>query len=169
MRLILAVVLLITPVFAAEKTSIEADNADYDGKKIRMVGAVRINHEFGNITCDKGVLLMNDVSEKRLDPERIILEGSVRVVLHDGSILTSDEADINCYSLEGVFVATAPNKVVYVTRVEEGDKAVPVKTMSRSMRVTMKKQAGKAGQKTQYVVDDVQADGAVNIEYQQEK
>lgn len=172
MRLIILFILLsvqsTTLLFAAPKTSIEADNADYDGKKIRMVGAVHIQHEFGNITCDKGVLLMKESSEKRVDPDRILLDGAVSVVLHDGSVLTSDEADINCETLEGVFTAIAPQKVVYITRVEEGDNAVPVKTMSRCMRVTMKKQAGQEGQKAQYVVQDVQAEGAVNIEYQQE-
>ena len=169
MRLIMVLVLCVFELHAASKTSIQTDNADYDGKQIHMVGAVHIQHEFGNLTCDKGVLVMKEKGQSRLDPDRIFLYGSVAVVLHDGSILTSEEADINCETLEGVFTATPPNKVVYVTRVEEGDKAVPVKTISRCMRVTMKRQSGQAaGQKSQYVIQDVQAEGAVQIEYQQE-
>lgn len=169
MRLIIVMLLLSSPINAASKTSIETDNADYDGKQILMHGSVRINHEFGNLACDKGVLVVKEDGQSRLDPDRIFLYGAVRVVLHDGSILTSEEADINCHTLEGVFTATAPQKVVYITRVEEGDKAVPVTTMSRCMRVTMKKQSGQAvGQKSQYVIQDVQAEGAVQIEYSQE-
>lgn len=169
MRRLLAFFLLTLPAHATVKTSLETDNADYDGKQIRMVGTVRIQHEFGNLACDRGHILIKEKGQSRLDPERIFLNGSVKVVLHDGSVLTSEEADINCETLEGTFTAAAPKKVVYVTRVEEGDKAVPVTTMSRCMRVSLKKQAGHTdGQKSKYVVEDVQAEGAVNIEYQQE-
>lgn len=167
MRLALFFILFFMPLHA--RTSIQADSADYDGKQIRMAGAVHIEHEFGNLSCDKGVMLMKDAAQKRLDLDRILLYGAVEVVLHDGSILTSEEADINCDTLEGVFTSGDPeNKVVYITRVEEEGKAVPLKTMSRTMRVTMKKQAGPDGKKAEYVVQDVQAEGAVNIEYQQE-
>ncbi len=151
---------------ASPRTNLEADRADYDGNKIRVEGAVCIRHEFGDIRCDKGVLLMKAGSEKRLDLDRILLYGAVEVVLQDGSVLTSDEADINCQTLEGVFTAAPPEKVTYLTRVEEDGQTVPVKTQSRAMRVQMKKQEG---EKTQYVIHDVQAEGAVNIEYQHEK
>ncbi|MCE5293510.1 MAG: hypothetical protein LLF94_02710 [Chlamydiales bacterium] len=165
MRLLLLFLLLCGSLHA--KTSIQADSADYDGKKIRMAGGVRIQHEFGNIACDKGVMLMKEAPEVRLDLDRIMLNGSIELILHDGSVLTAEEADINCKTLEGVFTATEPNKVIYLTRVEEDGQAIPVKTMSRSMRVTMKREQNGSG--SQYVIQDVQALGAVNIEYQQEK
>jgi len=168
MRLIILFVLCLSSLHAAPKTIIAADNADYDGKKIRMLGAVNIQHEFGDIHCDKGVLLMKEASEKRICPERILLYGAVNVVLQDGSVLTSEEADINCETLEGVFTSAAPMKVVYCTRVEENGKAVPVKTVSRSMRVTMKKVQSDDTKKLEYVIHDIQAEGAVNIEYQLE-
>jgi lipopolysaccharide assembly outer membrane protein LptD (OstA) len=154
------------PVYAG-KQSLAADSVDYDGKKIQMMGAVNIQHEFGNICCDKGVLIMKEASAKRLDFDRILLHGHVNVVLHDGSILTAEEADINCETLEGVFSSSAPEKVVYSTRVEENGSFVPVKTVSRSMRVTVKRAAN--SDKSEYIIHDIQAEGAVNIEYQIEK
>lgn len=158
-NLVLLMLLVCLPLTAANRTSLEAESVDYDGKKIRMAGAIKIAHEFGDLACNKGVILMKE----GMNPERILLYGDVVVVLKDGSILASEEADINCETLEGVFRSTSPQKVEYTTRVEEDKKAVPVKTMSRSMRVTMKK-----GTKSEYVISDVQADGAVNIEYTQE-
>lgn len=163
MRLLLLFIVCVCSLQA--KTTMEADSADYDGKNIRMAGNVHIEHEFGTIDCLKGVVVMKEGSKMRFDPDRILLSGEVLVVLHDGSELRSDEADINCDTLEGVFTAEAPQKVEYVTRVEEAGKTVPVKTMSRAMRISMKKEEATS----QYVVQDIQAEGAVNIEYQQEE
>lgn len=157
MRILLLFVLAYAPLLFGGRTSIEAENVDYDGKQIRMAGAIKVAHEFGDLACQKGVILMKG----RMNPERILLYGDVVAVLKDGSILTAEEADINCETLEGVFTATSPHKVEYTTRVEEG----PVKTMSRSMRVIMKKLPGKS----EYIVSDVEAAGSVNIEYQQEE
>lgn len=168
MILFLLCLLFTIPAYADTQTHIEADQADYDGKKICMNGNVHIQHDFADITCDKGVMLMDEASEKHLSPQRILLYGSVKAILHDGSILTSEEADINCQTLEGVFTASAPQKVIYRTRVEDGQETAAVKTMSRAMRVLMKKQK-EEGEKSHYVVSDMQAEGAVNIEYELDK
>ena len=159
---IIICLLFFVPLEGANRTKIEADSADYDGKKIRMCGKVFLQHEFGNIRCEKAVMLMKEGSDKRIDPERILLYGNVQVGLRDGSVLHADEADINCMTLEGVFTAEAPNKVSYLTRIEEEGKSCPVKTTSRAMRVIMKRE------NKEYVIHDLQAEGAVNIEYQQE-
>lgn len=157
----LFLLLLCLPLNATE---IEANQADYDGDKIRLTGKVHIQHEFGEIFCDRGVMLMMK-GEKRFSPERILLNDNVEVKLKDGSILTSEQADIDCITLIGLFTATAPQKVEYLTLMLEGDKTFPVKATSRAMRVTMKKADTP---KSEYVIQDVQAEGAVNIEYQNE-
>lgn len=143
--------------------NLEADQIDYDTKKIRLSGKVYIEHHFGEIRCDKGVLLFEDEQSSKLSPSRILLNGAVEIILQDGSIITSDEADIDCKSLEGVFVAVAPKKVSYVTRVVEENRSVPVKATSRALRVTMKKASGS---KSEYELADIQGEGAVSIEYQ---
>jgi hypothetical protein len=148
---------------AAPLTQIQANEVDYDGKKILMVGEVRIDHQFGKILCDKAELIMPEGEQKRMTPDKIFLNGAVEVTLRDGSILTSDAADINCQTLEGYFTSTPPQKVTYLTLIVEDNKTIPVKAMSRAMRVTMKKSEGP---KSEYVIRDVQAEGAVNIEYQ---
>jgi len=147
-----------------EATEIEANKAEYDGDKIRLTGNVHIEHDFGEIHCDRGVMLMAK-GQKRYAPERILLNDNVHVKLKDGSILTSEEADIDCQTLVGLFTAKAPQKVEYLTLMLEGDKTFPVKATSRAMRVMMKKQEIP---KSEYVIQDVQAEGAVNIEYQNE-
>jgi hypothetical protein len=145
--------------------NIEASQVDFDGKKIRLAGDVHINHQFGEIRCEKGVLLLDEqrVQDKKHMPSRILLSGSVEIKLKDGSVLTSDEADIDCKNLEGVFSSTPPNKVTYLTLFLEQGKTVPVKALSRAMRVLMKKSDGP---KSEYVVSDVQGIGAVSVQYQ---
>lgn len=164
MVILVLILLLVMPqtVFAHILRNLEADQIDYDTKKIRLAGKVYIVHQFGEIRCDKGVLLFEDEHSTKLSPSRILLNGTVKIVLQDGSIITSDEADIDCKTLEGVFVATAPQKVSYVTRVVEQNKSHPVKVASKALRVLMKKVDG---DKSEYVLADVQGEGAVSIEY----
>jgi hypothetical protein len=142
--------------------SLEANVVDYDTKKIWLNGAVHIMHQFGEIQCEKAVLLFDDTPGAKLSPSRILLNGAVSMKLKDGSIITSDEADIDCKELVGVFVCTLPRRVSYMTRVIDHNDAIPVKATSRIMRILMKKTEGP---KPEYVVADVQGEGAVSIEY----
>jgi hypothetical protein len=157
------------PLFAVQDlvrtiSELKARDVGYDGRKIRLTGEVSIDHRLGLITCDKAELLMPEesVTGKSLTPERIFLQKGVKLVLKDGSTLSSDDADINCLDLSGVFTADAPNKVVYTTFVEEDGKKLPVITSSRAMHITMKKDENTA----QYVLSDIQGEGAVSIQYQ---
>lgn len=157
------------PVFANQDvvrtiSEIKARDVSYDGRKIRLTGEVSIDHRLGFITCDKAELLMPDeqTGAKGLTPERIFLQKGVKLVLKDGSTLTSDEANINCVDLSGLFTADVPNRVVYTTFVDEDGKRMPVITSSRAMKVTMKKDESTS----QYVLADMQGEGAVSIQYQ---
>ena len=156
-------------------SDVKAKDVRFDGKKIILTGDVIIEGRLGIIHCEKAELFLPDFSESSnsdknassatspaLSPERILLQNSVTFELTDGSRLTSDEADINCIDLEGVFSAKPPHKVVYVAYVEEEGVRVPVKTTSTIMRVKMKKDEKSSA----YVLSDVQGEGAVTIEYQ---
>lgn len=165
MKILLIVLLLFAAksLSGAQLAKIEAEDVDYDGKRVMMTGKVHIDHQFGEIFCEEAELLMPAGETKKMTPEKIFLRGAVKVRLHDGSVLTSDAADIDCKTLEGYFTAEPPQKVTYLTLIVEEDKSIPVKAMSRAMRVSMKKTEGP---KSEYVIRDVQAEGAVNIEYQ---
>ena len=142
-------------------SQIEANDVDYDGKKIRLAGAVRIEHSFGELYCQKAVVLLAQKDpEKRASPDRILLEGDVKVILRNGAHLTSQEADLDCNTLEAVFTATPPTKVVYVTAPTEGIQNTPMKASSRAMRVKMKK-----NESSEYAISDLQGEDAVMIEY----
>lgn len=149
--------------FASILKNIEASQIDYDTKKIRLSGAVYIVHEFGELRCEKGVLLFEEAQSTKLSPSRILLEGDVHITLQDGATIASDEADIDCKSLEAVFVCIPPKKVSYIMKIVEDAKTVPVKATSQALRVLMKKSDGP---KSEYVIADLQGEGAVNIEYQ---
>jgi hypothetical protein len=146
-------------------TQLEANDVDYDGKKIRLAGSVRIDHPFGELCCEKAVLLLAEGSEtsKKMIPERILLEGQVHVLLQDGSSLVSDEADLDCKTLEAVFTATLPTKVIYTTSKDGGVNGIPIRASSRALRVKMKKDV--ASNSSEYALSDVQGEDAVTIEY----
>lgn len=156
---------LSSSLLAAPLSHLEAGDVDYDGKKINLVGAVKLTHQFGAIACDKAVLLLpeREAEAKMLSPERILLYGNVYAQLRDGSTIASEEADIYCPTLEGVFTATPPQKVVYSTLMVDGKETIPVKASSRAMKVIMKKSDGP---NSSYIVHDMQAEGSVTIEYQ---
>ncbi len=145
-------------------TQLEANDVDYDGKKIRLAGAVRIDHSFGELLCHKAVILLKNTPEgKKMVPERILLDGEVEVHLRDGSTLTAGEADLDCSTLEAIFTAQLPVKVVYITSPEDGVKGIPMKASSRAMRVKMKKE-GESGS-SEYYLSDIQGEDSVTIEY----
>ncbi|MBS0655742.1 MAG: hypothetical protein JSR46_08190 [Verrucomicrobia bacterium] len=156
----------VSPLAATPLSHLEAGDVDYDGKKITLVGAVHLTHQFGAIACDKAVIILPEregEAKMLLTPQKILLYGNVNVQLRDGSTISSEEADINCPTLEGVFTANPPLKVVYSTLMVDGKETIPVKASSRAMRVIMKKSEGP---NSSYVVHDMQAEGSVQIEYQ---
>jgi len=157
-------------LFAADAniSEIKANGVSYDGKTIHLNRDVFIDHQFGTIVCDEAHLVLPQTESNHLAPETITLTGHVKVKLHDGATLLSDEAEIDCVALEGLFTAKEPNKVVYITAANEGE--APLKTSGRAIRVKMKKVEGEEGKgkgkKPRYIFSDIQGEGAVSIEYQ---
>ena len=149
---------------------IEAKEVDYDGNKIRLSGKVHIIHQMGEIYCDRAVLILpkaeksghkNPKANQKLAPERIIMDGQVKMILGDGSSLSSDEADIDCVKSAGMFVANRARKVIYTTPKTDNDP--PMKATSRTMYVVLEKVANGSG--SRYAVSDLKASDSVQIEY----
>lgn len=146
-------------------SAVHARDVEYDGTKIRLAGDVFIENHLGQIFCDKATLQLPSGDQsmaKGLSPENIWLQGHVKIKLPDGASLTSNEADINCIELEGLFTATPPDKVIYITYMQDGKQKIPVKTSSNAMRLKLKK----VEDSSQYEVSDVKGEGSVAIEYQ---
>lgn len=160
-KFLLLFFLISTSAHADTLTQIEAQDVDFDGKKVRLAGQVHVAHEFGDIYCTRAVLILTE-GQKGFSPHRIILDGDVEVKLHDGSQINSEEADIDCKTLEGVFVAGDAKKVIYSTFVGDAKNKVPVKALSRAMKISLKKSENGSN----YEISDVQAEGAVKVEYQ---
>lgn len=170
MKIIPYVILLFLPFIAegvaVPLSGIKAQDANYNGKTIVLIGDVSIDHQFGKLYCDKATLLLQpaDAAEGRnFAPEKILLEGKVRAELQNGNSLNAQFAEIDCLTLEGVFTAQEPEKVVCVTFIEgkNDDKKTPVRTSSQSMRVKMVK----AEKTAEYVFSELKGEGKVSIEY----
>lgn len=153
-----------------EKTiaEIKSQDVSFDGKRVLLSGKVIITHTLGILSCDKAILVLSSKVDtpKNGSPEKIILQKNVKVDLKDGSVLTADDADIDCVDLEGVFTAIDPNKVIYLTYMQEGERRVPIRTKSSAMHLKMKKEEKEGS--SQYVLSDIRGEGAVTIEYEVE-
>lgn len=157
--------LLFSANSADNVSAIHARDVEYDGTKIRLAGDVFIENHLGQIFCDKATLQLPSGDEsmvKGLSPENIWLQGHVKIKLPDGASLTANEADINCIELEGLFTAIPPDKVIYITHMQDGKQRIPVKTSSNAMRLKLKR----VEDSSQYEISDVKGEGSVAIEYQ---
>jgi|GEM_PF-3187169 len=140
-------------------SSIKAKDMLYNGKEITLIGDVYCKHKMGLIRCDKAYLILPE-EKKEKSSGKILLLGNVKVELEDGAVLESDEANMDCETFEGEFDSKAPNKVTYTSFMQDGNKKVPLKTTSYSMKVKMKKEKGASD----YAFTEVQGQGAVSIE-----
>ena len=156
---------LYIPLFcvADSVTQIAAHDVSYDGKKVLLRGCVRLTSEFGAISCDQAEIAL-EPHTKNLTFDTIFMKGNVLVTLKDESEVQSENADINCKTLEGLFHSESPQKVVYTTFLSGQKDKVPVKATSKALKVTMHKIAN--SQSSSYTIRDVQAIGAVIVEYQ---
>jgi hypothetical protein len=173
MRYLFIVLFLLAPTLGCGQemgaiSEIRAKDVAYDSRQIQLIGEVFIDHQFGTIVCDKATIQLapsKDATAKNIMPEKIFLSGHVQAKLKDGSELSSEEAEIDCSTLEGYFRSKAPNKVVYTMVVVEGDTKAPIKTTCEAMRAKMKKTEHGEG----YVFSEVKGEGSVVIEYQPQK
>ncbi|HXF28609.1 MAG TPA: hypothetical protein VN457_02060 [Chlamydiales bacterium] len=141
---------------------VKAYKVEYDGNNVFLSKDVSIMHDFGSIYCDEAKILLeedlDDNKNKGIVAEKIFLHGNVCIDTKDGSHITSDDAEIDCKTGQARFTAIEPNCVTSRARLNDG--AAPVKTTAKAMRITLKKV------NDQYILSDVQGEGAVQIEYQ---
>jgi len=146
---------------------IEAEKVRTEDKKIILEGSVVAVLDLGTVTCGKAVVLMDESSkhEKKEDFSRLIeMEQHVIVNFTDGSLLSADRGTIDCMKREGIFWGSDTEKVIYETSLaeEEVDKS-RMRASSNCLRgVLVKTESG-------WKLEDLNAEGAVCIEYRPEK
>lgn len=140
---------------------VEADTIDFDGGFLRLQGHVKIEHEFGIIYCQEGVLILPQQKGggDGLEVDKIQLRGDVHIYFSDGGHLASEAGDLDCHTLEVVFHSSAPKKVVYIGTAMSGSTQVPVRATSHTLVAKIVK--GENG----YMLSSLRGEGAVNIEY----
>lgn len=141
--------------------NIEADSIDYSGKTITLIGNVQLIHNLGNLQCDRGILYLSAAKEanQEIPIDTIFLQGNVHIRYSDGSDLTCDEADINCQTLEGIFTANPPSKVVYSSFAQEKDHKIPIRASGKILKGSIIKSP------QGYTLSSLKGEGAVAIEY----
>lgn len=164
--LFLLTVVSATSLFGAPNLpfrNVEAEHVDFDEKILHLVGNVRVDHDFGIMSCrESTVLLRQEKKEGETVPlDHIFLKGDVCIDFTDGSQLRCDEGTIDCGSLDGTFISNDPGKVVYTTFVSNGSTRIPVKATSKALHATIVKTS------EGYALKKLQGEGAVNIAYDQ--
>lgn len=156
---------LSTRLLAAEQPllpihNIEAEHIDFNEKTIHLVGNVKVEHEFGIIKCHEGTLILRQEKKEgeTLPVERILLKKNVSIDFSQGHSLFSDAGDIDCATLEGIFLAEPGNTVTYISSSADGPLKTPLKATSKALK-------GKIAKTSQgYELTSLQGEGAVHIE-----
>ena len=145
---------------------IEAEKVRTEDKKIMLEGSVVAVLDLGTVTCGKATVVMDESSkrEKTEDFSRLIeMEKHVLINFTDGSLLSADRGTIDCIKKEGVFWGSDQEKVIYETPHVEGSEKSRMRASSNCLKgVLVKTESG-------WKLDDLNAEGAVRIEYQPEK
>lgn len=161
------ILLLLSGLLHAEESTwkVQAVSVDYDTKKINLLQNVHIQHNFGILHCQKAVITLapREPEKKKMEAEKIFMQNDVQIELKDGTLLYCDEGEIDCITLEGVFFAKEPRKVIYISFHEEDGKKIPIKTSSQAMKIKMKKNEGS------YEIADFHGNDTVTIEFDTRK
>lgn len=139
--------------------NIEAEHIDFNEKTIHLVGNVKVDHEFGVIHCQEGTLILRQEKKEgeTLPVERILLKNDVSIKFSEGHMLLADEGEIDCATLEGVFLASPAHVVTYLSTSENGPLKAPLKATSKALKGKITKSA--AG----YELTALRGEGAVHI------
>lgn len=165
MRYLLVFLFLSSQLVAADQAllpihNIEAEHINFNEKTIHLVGNVKVVHEFGIITCQEGTLILRQEKKEgeTLPVERILLKDSVSIDFSNGHMLSADEGDIDCSTLEGVFLSGQDRVVTYISSSTNGPLKTPLKATSKALK-------GKITKSSQgYELTALQGEGAVHIE-----
>ena len=153
-------------VHALPVHSIEAEKVRTEDKKIILEGSVVAVFDLGTATCGRAVVLMDDLEkhEKKEDLSRLIeMEQHVVVTFTDGSFLSADHGSIDCIKREGTFWGSDTEKAVYETSLADRSERSRMRASGHCLHgVLVKTDSG-------WTLDDLNAEGAVRIEYRPEK
>ena len=140
--------------------SIEADKVRSETGKIYLEGSVKAVLDLGVVTCEKALLLLDKGAKEDKVVSRVIeLENHVEIQFTDGGNLQAHKGVIDCVKRMGTFTASPEEKVIYETQLDEQDP-------NSIARATSNKLVGKlVRQEKGWKLDDLNAEGAVRIEY----
>lgn len=140
---------------------VEADTIDFNEKILTLTGNVSVTHEIGIIHCNTGLLHLNNTKAPTNDlaVQTIFLHENVIIDLSDGSQLRSDEGQLDCLTMEGIFTSHPPAKVVYLSYAQDSHKKIPIRASSRILKAKIIKTP------QGYTLSSLKGEGATTIEY----
>jgi hypothetical protein len=140
---------------------VEAEQIIYTDTLVTLIGHVSVSHDIGIVRCNKALLYLSDgkQNENDLSIQKIELFDEVKIDFTDGSSLSSQEGEINCQSMESIFTASPPEKVIYTSYAHDEKNSVPVRASGRNLKAKIVKTP------QGYSLTSLKCDGAVHIEY----
>jgi len=156
---LLPITLQASGILSLPVQQVEADQVTFDEKSVHLKGNVKVVHEIGELRCEEGTLVLDKKHRQEgLGVDHISLKKNVLIAFSNGSSLQSDEGEINCITLETVFRAEPPRKVIYISQAEQG--TPPLKASGRALKALIATSEGGG-----YALKSLKGEGAVNIEY----
>lgn len=99
--------------YAKEITTVESDQAHYDGKIVLLTGQVLVENSLGKIIAQTAQLKRDEHGISKIDFPFIELNENVSAQLYNGSILHCHHVSINYDSLSGIFYGNDTTQVHY--------------------------------------------------------
>lgn len=135
---------------------IQANDADYDGKRVVLNGEVVVEHALGTLTGDQ--IFISPAGHWN----SITVQGNVKIALKDGSSLTCNRAEVDSISLQGLLHGDIQKQeqVVYTAlRQTPSASPIPFSVKANQMNIRLAKNNGKQS------LEHLKASGEVAICY----
>ena len=148
---------------------VNADKAEYDGKRITLEGNARVEHSLGLMAANHIVLSLL-TAHHSLQISNLAMQGSVLLTLAQNAKLSCDQAFMDFEKGEGLFtMRDQQHKVLYHGLLHDKEhKKIPLRIESENMQICISKNSDRPLQLTKQAIKKITANHQVSVLYNQE-
>ena len=142
------------------RIEVDSERAHYDGKAIRLSGAVRLKHETGEITGNEVILYPAVEGDKKQSVGSVAVKGNALFTLRQGGELSCSDALLDRASFGGVFYGSDVKPLLYRETIPgKSGHAAPLAISGKQMELS----AG--SEKNGYFIERIATTDSVEIRY----
>jgi len=114
--LLIALLFLVSALLPAQEiqfgdsTTIQSDNAVYNGHELQLTGSVVVENALGKVTAERAVLRKDDLRRSKIDFPWLEIHDNVHVQLSDGRYLNCSKVVLDYLARTGLFTCESIDK-----------------------------------------------------------